>query len=75
MKKLYVYADFDWLDTPELQINSEKLFDNMVYHIIVGNSDNHFRNHGLILTHNGGELSPAYDINLRLSEFELVRAN
>ena len=29
----------------------------------VSNTDDHFRNHGFLLTNNGWELSPLYDVN------------
>ncbi len=29
----------------------------------VSNTDDHFRNHGFILSHDGWELSPLYDVN------------
>jgi len=35
----------------------------MVFNIAISNTDDHFRNHGFILTENGWQLSPAYDIN------------
>jgi serine/threonine-protein kinase HipA len=34
-----------------------------VFYICVSNTDDHLRNHGFLLTENGWELSPAYDIN------------
>ena len=30
---------------------------------MVSNTDDHLRNHGFILTNNGWQLSPAYDMN------------
>ena len=33
------------------------------YYILFGNTDDHFRNHGFLLTPKGWTLSPAYDIN------------
>ena len=35
----------------------------MAFNIIFGNTDDHFRNHGFLLTPKGWTLSPAYDIN------------
>jgi serine/threonine-protein kinase HipA len=35
----------------------------MVFNILVSNTDDHLRNHGFILTHNGWRLSPAFDMN------------
>jgi serine/threonine-protein kinase HipA len=40
-----------------------ELFRRTVFSIAVGNTDDHLRNHGFILTRHGWILSPAYDIN------------
>lgn len=40
-----------------------ELFKRIVFSIAVSNTDDHLRNHGLILTNSGWKLSPAYDIN------------
>ena len=40
----------------------------MAFNICIGNSDDHFRNHGFLLTAKGWTLSPAYDINPTLNE-------
>lgn len=47
--------------------NLEELYRRVAFFIMVGNSDDHFRNHGFLLTRKGWELSPAYDINPSLS--------
>lgn len=41
----------------------EELWRRIVFSIAVSNSDDHFRNHGFLLSTEGWELSPAYDIN------------
>lgn len=41
----------------------------------MGNSDDHFRNHGFLLTRNGWTLSPAYDINPTLSDHQSLLIN
>jgi serine/threonine-protein kinase HipA len=41
----------------------EQLWRRIVFSIAVSNSDDHLRNHGFLLTKEGWELSPAYDIN------------
>ncbi len=43
--------------------NLEQLWRRIVFNIAVSNCDDHLRNHGFILTNNGWQLSPAYDIN------------
>ena len=55
--------------------NLEELFRRVAFYIIVGNSDDHFRNHGFLLTRNGGELSPAYDINPTLADNQSLLIN
>ena len=43
--------------------NLEQLWRRIVFNIAVSNCDDHLRNHGFILTNNGWQFSPAYDIN------------
>ncbi len=53
----------------------EELYRRVAFFIIVGNSDDHFRNHGFLLTRKGWELSPAYDINPTLQENQSMLIN
>ena len=46
-----------------LSENSAELFRRIAYSILIGNHDDHFRNHGFLLRPDGWELSPAYDLN------------
>lgn len=55
--------------------NLEELFRRVAFNIIIGNSDDHFRNHGFLLTKKGWELSPAYDLNPTLSEYQSLLIN
>jgi serine/threonine-protein kinase HipA len=41
----------------------EQLWRRMVFNILVSNTDDHLRNHGFLLTHQGWRLSPAFDMN------------
>lgn len=43
--------------------NLNELYRRVAFNICVGNSDDHFRNHGFLLTKRGWTLSPAYDLN------------
>jgi len=43
--------------------NLHQLWRRIVFNISVSNTDDHLRNHGFLLTKDGWELSPAYDIN------------
>lgn len=41
----------------------EQLWRRVVFNILVSNTDDHLRNHGFMLTQNGWQLSPAFDMN------------
>src|SRR5690606_28278945 len=41
----------------------KKLWRRIVFNVCVPNTDDHLRNHGILLTDSGWVLSPAYDIN------------
>lgn len=56
-------VDFIIQHGSNVEQNLEELYKRVAFYIIVGNSDDHFRNHGFLLTRKGWELSPAYDIN------------
>lgn len=43
--------------------NLRELYRRVAFNIIFGNTDDHFRNHGFLLTPKGWTLAPAYDIN------------
>lgn len=55
--------------------NLEELYRRVAFNIIVGDSDDHFRNHGFLLTRKGWELSPAYDINPTLADNQSLLIN
>jgi len=40
-----------------------QLWKRIVFGMAVSNTDDHFRNHGILLTNNGWILSPMYDVN------------
>ena len=40
-----------------------ELWKRIVFNMAVNNTDDHFRNHGFILTNSGWRLSPLYDVN------------
>ncbi|MBQ7531202.1 MAG: type II toxin-antitoxin system HipA family toxin [Paludibacteraceae bacterium] len=40
-----------------------QLYRRVAFSIVIGNHDDHFRNHGFLLNEKGWEWSPAYDIN------------
>lgn len=46
-----------------LERNIRELYRRAAFNILIGNHDDHFRNHGFLLRKDGWELSPAYDLN------------
>ena len=46
------------------------MYRRVAYNICIGNSDDHFRNHGFLLTSKGWTLSPAYDMNPTLNDYQ-----
>ena len=47
--------------------NLKELYRRVAFNIAIGNTDDHFRNHGFLLTTKGWTLSPAYDLNPTLA--------
>ena len=43
--------------------NLEQLYRRMVFNVLIGNRDDHLRNHGFLRDGNGWILSPAFDVN------------
>ena len=41
----------------------EQLFRRVLFNILIGNRDDHLRNHGFLRTGDGWQLSPAFDVN------------
>lgn len=63
-------VDFIIQNCTDVERNLQELFRRVAFYICIGNSDDHFRNHGFLLTAKGWILSPAYDMNPTLSEFQ-----
>lgn len=68
-------VDFIVRHGSNVEHNLEELYRRVAFYIIVGNSDDHFRNHGFLLTRKGWELSPAYDINPTLADSQSLQIN
>lgn len=68
-------VDFILRNGTDVERNLEELYRRVVFSIIVGNSDDHFRNHGLLLTRKGWILSPTYDLNPTLAEEQSLLIN
>lgn len=60
-------ADLIVQNCPDTDKQLEQLYRRVAFNICIGNTDDHFRNHGFLLSSKGWVLSPAYDINPSLS--------
>jgi serine/threonine-protein kinase HipA len=56
-------ADFIQTYGSNIEEDLHQLWRRIVFHMAISNTDDHFRNHGFLLTEKGWRLSPAYDIN------------
>lgn len=63
-------VDFILQSCTNVEANLQELYRRVAYNICIGNSDDHFRNHGFLLTAKGWTLSPAYDMNPTLNEYQ-----
>jgi serine/threonine-protein kinase HipA len=61
-------VDFIIQHCTNVEENLQELYRRVAFNICIGNSDDHFRNHGFLLTPKGWTLSPAYDMNPTLNE-------
>ncbi len=48
----------------------EQLYRRVIFNVMVGNRDDHLRNHGFIRVPSGWRLSPAFDVNPNLAKAE-----
>ena len=63
-------VDFILQNCCQVEDNLRQLYRRVAFNIAIGNSDDHFRNHGFLLTPRGWTLSPAYDMNPTNSEYQ-----
>ena len=56
-------VDFILHGCTDVRQNLRELYRRVAFNVMFGNTDDHFRNHGFLLTPKGWTLSPAYDIN------------
>ena len=68
-------VDFIILNCRDVNENLRQLYRRVAFNIAIGNSDDHFRNHGFLLTPRGWTLSPAYDMNPTLNEYQALLIN
>lgn len=63
-------VDFIIQSCTDVNKNLQELYRRVAFNICIGNSDDHFRNHGFLLTPKGWTLSPAYDMNPTSNEYQ-----
>lgn len=63
-------VDFIIQNCTDVEWNLQELYRRVAFNICIGNTDDHFRNHGFLLTAKGWTLSPAYDMNPTLNEYQ-----
>ena len=68
-------VDFILQNCTDVECNLQELYRRVAFNICIGNSDDHFRNHGFLLTAKGWTLSPAYDMNPTLNEYQSLLIN
>lgn len=68
-------VDFILQSCCDVESNLRQLYRRVAFNIAIGNSDDHFRNHGFLLTPRGWTLSPAYDMNPTLNDHQALLIN
>lgn len=63
-------VDFILQNCANVEENLQELYRRVAFNICIGNSDDHFRNHGFLLTAKGWVLSPAYDMNPSINQYQ-----
>ena len=68
-------VDFILQNCCDVESNLRQLYRRVAFNIAIGNTDDHFRNHGFLLTPKGWTLSPAYDLNPTSNEYQSLLIN
>ena len=68
-------VDFILQNCTNVENNLQELYRRVAFNICIGDTDDHFRNHGFLLTAKGWTLSPAYDMNPTLNEYQSLLIN
>ena len=68
-------VDFILQSCCDVENNLRQLYRRVAFNIAIGNTDDHFRNHGFLLTPKGWTLSPAYDLNPTSNEYQSLLIN
>ena len=63
-------VDFILQNCCKVEENLRQLYRRVAFNIAIGNTDDHFRTHGFLLTSRGWTLSPAYDMNPTTNEYQ-----
>ena len=68
-------VDFILQNCTNVEDNLQELYRRVAFNICICNTDDHFRNHGFLLTAKGWTLSPVYDMNPTLNEYQSLLIN
>lgn len=68
-------VDFILQNCCDVQENLQELYRRVAFNIMMRNTDDHFRNHGFLLTPRGWTLAPAYDMNPTLNDYQSLLVN
>ena len=68
-------VDFILQNCTNVEDNLQELYRRVAFNICIGNTDDHFRNHGFLLASKGWTLAPAYDMNPTLNEYQSLLIN
>lgn len=61
-------------DPAHIDADLEQLFRRAVFNVLIGNRDDHLRNHGFLRAHGGWRLAPAFDVNPNVHSAQHVLA-
>lgn len=56
-----------------MEDNLKELYRRVAFNICIGNTEDYFRNHVFLLIAKGWILSPAYDMNSSLNEYQSLQ--
>ncbi|WP_250623481.1 type II toxin-antitoxin system HipA family toxin [Pinirhizobacter soli] len=59
-------------DAAYADVDLAQLFRRVAFNVVVGNRDDHLRNHGFVLGETGWRLAPAFDVNPNIDKAEHV---
>lgn len=68
-------VDFILQHCCDVEANLQQLYRRVAFNIAIHNSDDHFRNHGFLLTPKGWTLAPAYDLNPTFNDHQSLLIN